>query len=290
MSEVKWIKIVTDIFDDEKMLLIESLPSSDSIIVIWFKLLCLAGKQNNGGVLMINDRIAYNEKMLSTIFRREESVVNLALKTFEDFGMIEIINNVITIPNWSKHQSIDQLENKKNYMRDYMKSYREKQKQIACKTNSKTNSKSNVSSLDIDIDKDIDKDKEIDIKKEINKEKKVKHKYGQYKNVLLDDEQYQKLKDEYAEADDIINFFDEQCEAKGYKYKNYYQAIKNWGIDAYNKRKGNKFTLDEMKVEPADISSIREKMFGKKEEYKPYEVEVEDISLEELRNKLYAKG
>lgn len=258
MSEVKWIKIVTDIFDDEKMLLIESLPSADSIIVIWFKLLCLAGKQNNGGVLMINDRIAYNEKMLSTIFRREESIISLALKTFEEFGMIEIINNVIAIPNWSKHQSLDQLENKKNYMRDYMKSYREKQKQIACKTNSKTNSKANVSSLDIDIEEDIEKEKDIN--------NKTKHHFGNYKNVLLTDEQYQKLKEEFTNADDIINFFDEQCEAKGYKYKNYYQAIKNWGIEAYNKRKANQpktYTLDEMEVKEADISEIRKAMFKK---------------------------
>ena len=57
MAEVKWIKIVTDIFDDEKILLIESMPESDGIIVIWFKLLCLAGKQNNNGVFLINERI-----------------------------------------------------------------------------------------------------------------------------------------------------------------------------------------------------------------------------------------
>ena len=49
MADVKWIKITTDIFDDEKILLIEGLPSSDEIIVIWFKLLILAGKQNNNG-------------------------------------------------------------------------------------------------------------------------------------------------------------------------------------------------------------------------------------------------
>ena len=47
MADVKWIKITTDIFDDEKILLIETLPDADAIIVIWFKLLCLAGKQNN---------------------------------------------------------------------------------------------------------------------------------------------------------------------------------------------------------------------------------------------------
>ena len=32
MAEVKWIKIVTDIFDDEKILLIESMPDADALI------------------------------------------------------------------------------------------------------------------------------------------------------------------------------------------------------------------------------------------------------------------
>lgn len=51
MSEIKWIKICTDIFDDEKILLIESKPEKDSIIVIWFKLLCFAGKQDRKSVV-----------------------------------------------------------------------------------------------------------------------------------------------------------------------------------------------------------------------------------------------
>lgn len=159
--EVKWIKIVTDIFDDEKILLIESMPERDGIIVIWFKLLCLAGKQNNGGVFLLNDRIPYTDEMLATIFRRNLNTVRLALQTFEQFGMIEIVNDTITIPNWGKHQNLDQLESKKKYMREYMQDYRQKQREIACKTNSKTNSKTNVSSLDIDIDKERDKDKDI---------------------------------------------------------------------------------------------------------------------------------
>ena len=75
MADVKWIKILTDIFDDEKMLLIESMPEADSIIVIWFKLLCLAGKQNNSGVFMLNDKIAYTDEMLATIFRRPFSAL-----------------------------------------------------------------------------------------------------------------------------------------------------------------------------------------------------------------------
>lgn len=155
MSEVKWIKITTDIFDDEKVLLIESLPDADSIIVIWFKLLCLAGKMNNSGVFVMNDTVAYTDSMLATIFRRKENTVKLALDTFEQFGMIERIDGAITIPNWGKHQSLDQLENRKEYMRSYMQEYRAKQRGLISKPNCKVNSKPNVNSLEEDIDKDI---------------------------------------------------------------------------------------------------------------------------------------
>ena len=113
MADVKWIKITTDIFDDEKILLIESLPDAYAVIVVWFKLLCLAGKQNNSGVFIMSNKIAYTDKMLATIFRMRESTVQLALRTFEEFGMIEIVDGVITIQNWGKHQNHDQLEKKK---------------------------------------------------------------------------------------------------------------------------------------------------------------------------------
>ena len=109
MAEISWIKISTNIFDDEKLLLIESMPEADALIVIWFKLLALAGKSNNNGVFMISEKIPYTEDMLATIFRRKKSVITLALDTFEQLGMIERIDNVITIPNWEKHQNTAKL-------------------------------------------------------------------------------------------------------------------------------------------------------------------------------------
>ena len=153
MTNVKWIKITVNIFDDEKILLIESLPDADSIIVIWFKLLCLAGKQNNHGVFMLNDSIPYTDEMLATIFRRKVTTVKMAMETFERFGMIARIDGAVTIPNWGKHQSLDQLENRQEYMREYMRSYRQKQKSITCKVNGKINSKVDVSPLEEDKSK-----------------------------------------------------------------------------------------------------------------------------------------
>ena len=162
MAEVKWIKITTDIFDDEKILLIESLPDAYAIITVWFKLLCLAGKQNNSGVFMLG-QMPYTDTMLATIFRMKESTVTMALRTFEQFGMVEIVDGVITIPNWGKHQNLDQLESKKEYMRGYMAEYRQKQKALTGgKTNSKTNSKTNVSQAEEEREKEEDKEEDRD--------------------------------------------------------------------------------------------------------------------------------
>ena len=165
MADVKWIKITTDIFDDEKILLIESLPDSYAIITVWFKLLCLAGKQNNSGVFMMG-RIAYTEKMLATIFRMKETTVAMALQTFEQFGMVEIVDGVITIPNWGKHQNLEQLEERRNYQREYQKEYRRKQKLLAAADNEedkhsrKCLRKHNVNALEEDKDIDIEEDED----------------------------------------------------------------------------------------------------------------------------------
>ena len=227
-NDVKWIKIVTDIFDDEKMLFIEQLPEADSIIVIWFKLLTLSGKVNNGGVLIFNETMAYTDEMLATLFRRNINTVRLALETFKKFGMIDIIEDTITIPNWSKHQSLEQLEERKEYMRNYMRDYREKQKQLAlgeCKINSKVNSKSNgkanVNALEEEREVDIDIDKK-------NKKSK-KHKYGEYQNVLLSDQELEKLKKEFPQDwKDRIDRLSGYCESTGKSYKNYLVTIRNW--------------------------------------------------------------
>ena len=131
MANLKWIKILTDIFDDEKMVLIDSLPERDAIIVVWFKILCLAGKQNNCGVFLLNERVPFTDEMLATIFRRPVNIVRLALSVFEQFGMIEVVNHVYTIPNWEKHQAQDKLDSYREKTRKRVASYRERQKLLA---------------------------------------------------------------------------------------------------------------------------------------------------------------
>lgn len=253
MADVKWIKITTDIFDDEKILLIESLPDSYAIITCWFKLLCLAGKQNNNGVFLMG-RIAYTDKMLATIFRMKETTVTMALQTFEQFGMVEIVDGVITIPNWNKHQTLDAYEKKKERDRLYQAERRANQRALVAGAKSSEESSdtsadgqgiqsSDVAVSDIEEDKDIDKEKDKDNKpgKKAGK-KPTKHKHGEFQNVLLTDAEFEKLADDFGAdlRDKAISFFDAYIEEKGYKSKSHNLAIRRWVIDAVKDRANRK--------------------------------------------------
>ena len=126
VASMTWIKILTNIFDDEKIKLIDSLPDRDAILVIWFKILCQAGKSGCGGALVVADRIPLTDEMLSTVFNRPLNTVRLALKTFREFGMIEITEErIISIPKWEKYQRGDYLEIKREQDRNRQRRHRD---------------------------------------------------------------------------------------------------------------------------------------------------------------------
>ena len=167
MAEVKWIHIATGVFDDEKIKIIEDMPDADSIIVIWFKLLCLAGVQNRDGTIMLNDRMPFTEKMLAAIFRRKEATVQLALRTFEEFGMIEVVDGVITIPNWQKHQNAEGLAKIREDTRRRVAAFRDRQK-LECNANG------NVTvTLRNATEEEEEKEEEGEAEKDGNKKSKI---------------------------------------------------------------------------------------------------------------------
>jgi len=129
MPEVKWVKITTDMFDDEKIKIIEKMPDPDSLLIIWVKLICQAGRVNDAGAIYITENLTFNEEDLATVFNRPVNVVRLALKTFQRLGMIEISNTgVILLLNWEKHQNIEGLEKIRADTRKRVATHREKQR------------------------------------------------------------------------------------------------------------------------------------------------------------------
>ncbi|MFS0591742.1 phage replisome organizer N-terminal domain-containing protein [Cytobacillus horneckiae] len=151
MADVKWIKLSTQMFEDEKIKLIETMPDADTVLIIWVKLLAQAGKTNATGYIYLNENIPYTDEMLATIFNRPISTVRLALKTFETFGMIEITeDNFISIANWEKHQNVASLDKIREQTRQRVAKHRE-QKRIS--SSNVTVTPGNATDIEEDIDK-----------------------------------------------------------------------------------------------------------------------------------------
>jgi len=66
-------------------------------------------------------------------------------------------------------------------------------------------------------------------KKETIQKKLYKRKYGEFNNVLLTDEEYQRLKEQFGDrGPEMIEIFSTGIESKGYKYQSHYAAILSW--------------------------------------------------------------
>ena len=225
--EVKWIKIVTNIFDDEKIKYIETLPNGDETIVIWFRILCLAGKSNSGGLLMMTDKIAYTEEMLSSIFQREIMSIKLALNIFENLEMIERFENKIYLTNWEKHQSLDALEKKKIYDKEYQKKKRNEKLIVNKSYDNRTTVVENRS-----LDKELELEEEIDkdIKKKNGTNKFVKPTLEEVTAYCL--ERKNTINPQY-----FIDYQDarEWILSNGKKMKDWKATIRYWEQNGYNK-------------------------------------------------------
>lgn len=160
MAEVKWIKLSTDLFSNRKIKQIRKLPEGDAIIGIWVQILCLAGQINDNGMVYFSKDIPYTEEMLAVEFDRPVNIIKMALATFENFKMLEVIDNILLVSNWEKYQSASKLEKIREQNRLRQQRFRDKQKLLT--DNNVTVTLHNAT--DIDIEEDIDIDREIEKK------------------------------------------------------------------------------------------------------------------------------
>lgn len=154
MNEIKWIKIDVTLFDNRKIKAIRTLPEGDSIVVIWLQLLCLAGRVNDYGSVYITKEMPYTEQILANECGVPVSTIQLAIKTFQSMGMVEIVEDIIYISNWEKYQAIEKMELIKQQNRDRKRRQRERDKQRLLDSHvtvTQDVTQSHATDIDIDI-------------------------------------------------------------------------------------------------------------------------------------------
>lgn len=218
MADVSWIKLSVNMFNDEKIQLIESMPDGDALLMIWIKLLTLAGKSNQGGIINLNCHVTYSDEMLSVVLKKSKEQIKEALSLFEKFGMIENLDNGIYLVNWEKHQNIDGMERIKELNRLRKQRERERKKLII-RDSHVTVTQSHA--IDIDI-------------KNKNKNKNIKHKTLYLESVYLADHEYASLIEKYQTEERLkqgIEVLNNYLQASGKKYKSHYHVLIGWVLE-----------------------------------------------------------
>ena len=214
----KWIQITTDVFDNWKIKSIKSIPEmGHSLVCVWFELLCLAGKCNHpNGLIVMSEKFVITDQLIADIFNEDIKLVQVALKTFQDLGMIQVTDDSeIKITNWLEYQNAAGLDLIRSYEASRKAKYRDKKNTLIEQKDNvpdKSGKCPCVSSISISLSN-------IDI----------------YKSLDIDSEVKQYIAENDVFANAIIDWLAYKDEKKPKKENHYTAAgMKKWIKQMYN--------------------------------------------------------
>ena len=224
-----YLRMKESFFDEDKMVILESMPDGYLYSNILLKLYLKSIKNN--GKLMFNDCIPYDSRMIATITRHPVGVVEKAIDIFEKIGIIDILDNG-AIYMLDIQEYIGRTSTESDRKREYRKRIEtEKEQQLG--------HLSGHCPLEIDID--IEKELNIETEKE--------------KNINVDSEESTSEKqDEKAEKDDELS---KRIEHFNLIYAEYPKKVgKSKAFDYYTQwLKGRKMSTGKIKL--ANIQMFR---------------------------------
>ena len=214
-----WLKLKRDFFKRHDIRIIEEMPNGKDYVLFYLKL--LLESVDHEGTLRFSDAIPYNEQMLSVVTNTNIDIVRSAMKIFIELHMIDVFDD----------QTIYMNEVEK-YIGSETRWAEKKRVQRAKVDNVPKLSSKCPTEIEIDIEKEKELEKEDICASPAEPTKPSapqKHKYGEYKNVLLTDEEYEKLQDEFPnDYEERIERLSSYIASKGAKYKNHLATIRNW--------------------------------------------------------------
>ena len=263
MAEAEWIKLYLKTFrTSRKISAIERMKNGDTMIVIWFKLLCLAGEINDDGAVYITPKVPFDSISLADELKKPRAIVDAAIKTFEEHDMlIRDDAGFIQILNWEKYQNVEGLEKIRKQTRERVarcRANRSNADVTQCNATSNATSNADVTQCNA-IEEEGEEDKEFHsfIQSRAREEEYVEKKVAEaelegkdadlYRQevkenmrrkyiggelgkgvVFMSDEQFDTLLD-LLSIDEMEKYFGiiVECETSGkrYKKKTHYQAI-----------------------------------------------------------------
>lgn len=179
----------------------KKITESDAFLDMPLSAQCLYFHLNMNGD---DDGFINNPKRIMRLIGASEDDMRLLIaKSF----VLTFESGVIVIKHWRMHNT---LRNDRYHPTDY----REEFQMLGLKENGSYTWHPNGNQLEPEHN--------------LTKHNLTKHKYGQYSNVLLSDEDLEKLKEEIPNYEDYVERVSSYCASTGKSYKNYLATIRNW--------------------------------------------------------------
>lgn len=128
MVQVQWLKVYTDIFDNEKMKKLLRNRDGDTYFRVWIQLLTLAAKSNQHGAILLGENIPMSKEDLAKVMHKTLNKLEKIIQDLHKLDMIIVEKDTICIKNWDMYQSADELEKLRESNRRRQQKYRDKQK------------------------------------------------------------------------------------------------------------------------------------------------------------------
>ena len=230
MSEISWVKLSVDVFDNRKIKYLRRLPDGDSIVLIWIMLLTMAGRCNANGLIFLTETIPYSAKMLADELGFDENTVKLALASFEQLEMIHIADDGrICVSGWGEHQNIDGMEKIRESKRLSQARWRAKQKALPPPTVVSTVD-STVDTTSISVD-DAEEDIEERNKNILTSADKPPRKSKTFVPPTVEEvQQYVSEKRLSVDPKSFVDYFEaaDWHDSKGQKVRSWRQKLLTW--------------------------------------------------------------
>lgn len=229
-----WLKLKDDFFNQKEIKRLRKIAGGDTYTIIYLKML-LVSLKNEGKIYFDGIEEDFASEIALELDEDEENV-KVTLAYLRSKGLVEMDSeDEMTMQNMasligSETESAVRMRRSRSrkaslsdgpVTRQLQSGYTEIEKEIE-------------KEIDIEIYKPSDDSlppalvSKVDTEPIKKKVKQVKHKHGEYKNVLLTDEELEKLKAEYSDLDDRIERLSSYIASTGKVYKSHYATIRNW--------------------------------------------------------------
>lgn len=234
-----WIKLNENFFNLDTVDFLFSQKNGCEYIVLYLKLLLQTKNTDGDMATKIGEMtIPYDAEKIARDTKFSVDTVLVGLELFKKLGMIvEKDNGIYNIPY--TEATIGSETSSAQRVRKH------RQKVLQCNDSERyivtqENRYKRIDNRDKSIENKSIESEYTNISNKKDKPHTPKKAYGKYKNVLLSDDEYKLLIEQYGNPEQLIDRLDRYKEKSGKKYNSDYIAITDWVVEALKEDKAKK--------------------------------------------------